>query len=64
MVQLIATKDHSFDGVRRLKAGQAFTLHSEQIAKLLIATKFARLADIIELRPKREYKRRDMKVEE
>lgn len=62
MVKLIALRDFSPDGSRKLKTGERFTM-TESSARLLIALNRARLDEEPVTETKRTYKRRDMVAE-
>ena len=64
MVRLVALKSHTPDGTHRYKPGDTYEL-SAKSARLVIATKMAKLAEPEEPKKnRREYKRRDLKAEE
>lgn len=64
MTKLIAEKDFSPDGSRKLKIGEEFEM-SDSAARLLVATRRAKYKEPITepLKPNR-YKRKDMRAEE
>lgn len=63
-MKLIAVKDHTPDGSRKLKAGEPFEI-SDGAAKLLVASGLAKYAEEAPQQPKAKgsYKRRDMTAE-